>query len=272
MKLAAYILLILLVFAGSHACAQTNTATDSAIVSSPSVDSGLNNVVDSAVAGITEEESGEKIYVDSSFNGSIRSIAADTLSLIKKDKGFYYQHWLDSLLKAREGEVQVVKKTKEVDVSFLNGLLNFFSIALWVLAAALLVFIVYKLFLGNSPLFIKNRKNIDVVMVAEVPTTSSQYDTLIKKAISEQNYRLAIRYLHLQTLVKLADKNLVKTGTEKTNYQYLNELRQANSQLAQIFSGLTHTYEYIWYGEYQITEANYLSLANSFSVFNKSLE
>jgi hypothetical protein len=272
LKLTAHILLILLLFAGSHACAQNNTATDSAIVSSPSVDSGLNNNVDSIVGTLTDEETGEKIYVDSSFNGNLRPITADTLSLIKKDKGFYYQHWLDSLLKARQGEVQVVRKPKEVDISFLNGLFNVFSIALWILAAALLVFIVYKLFLGNSPLFVKNRKNIDVVMVEEAPTTSSQYDVLIKKAINEQNYRLAIRYLHLQTLVKLADKNLVKTGTEKTNYQYLSELRQANTQLAQTFTGLTHTYEYIWYGEYQITEANYVSLANSFLMFNRSLD
>ncbi len=271
MKLQAYILLILLVFAGSHAWAQTDTALESAAAA----DSALKSLpinVDSTTTNITEEDLTEKIYVDTSFNGTLRPIAADSLSLIKKDKGFYYQHWLDSLLKAKDGEVQVVRKPKQVDLSFLDGFFKVFTYILWVLAAALLIFIIYKLFLGNSPIFVKNRKNIDVVVVEEAPTTTSAYDALIKKAINEQNYRLAVRYLHLQTLIKLADKNLVKAGTEKTNYQYLNELRQSNNQLAQTFSGLTNTYEYIWYGEYQISETNYHSLANSFLIFNKSLD
>ena len=80
-----------------------------------------------------------------------------------------------------------------------------------------------------------------------------------------------MRYLHLQALYLLSEKGHIRLGTEKTNYQYAAELRKARPVIARPFADLTYKYEYIWYGEYMVTDAMYTSVRGSFSEFNNEI-
>jgi hypothetical protein len=212
----------------------------------------------------------EEIPVDTAIISQIRMIPDDTLKLIKRDKGFYYQKYLDSFLRAEK--IRPQKKSREIDLSEFNGLFSVFKYLFWIIGIGVLLFVLYKLFLSNQGLFRSNRNNIEATIDStEEEISPDQYESMIKKAAEAGNYRLATRYLFLQSLRKLNDKGYVVIGTEKTNYQYLNEIRDRSSLFGNSFAALTLKYEYIWYGEYEITNTAYFLLERDFREFTKQL-
>ncbi len=233
----------------------------------------LNNI--ESTDSVKQEDNNDladDILVDTAITSNFRQISRDSFALLKRDKGFYYQATLDSLLRADERARRKAQNERVPDASDSEGESKFFfafKMLLVVAAVAVLVFVVYKLFLGRNALFLANRKNIDTTVTIEQEIQGGQYDNLIKKAEAENNYRLAVRYLHLQTLHNLSEKQYITLATEKTNYQYLNELRKRTPEIASLFTALTYKYEYIWYGEYAITNVMYHLLQQEFREFNK---
>jgi len=264
--------LILFLFAGFTAAAQDDATTkfiDSLKTPPPLVHDSAIAQVDSVAVSEENEETSSAIETlpDTAIVSNQRKISTDTLSRIKKDKGFYYQRWLDSLLRADEANMKQERKPRSFDLSGLDTFFAVFKIILWLLAAAVLVFIVYKLFLGKNALFMSNRKNIEAVIAVDEQPSTEQYAQLVKKAEAEKNYRLAVRYRYLQTLSDLAEKEYIRLGTEKTNYQYISELRKRAVKAAGVFSALTIKYEYSWYGEYPVNEELYAALKRDFADF-----
>ncbi len=276
------LLLILFVFAGNIAMAQDDATTrfiDSLRTPPRYTDTAVAAVVDSAVSEASSTDTSgydeaAEWPVDTTITSVLKNIRTDSLAMIKKDKGFYYQSWLDSLLRAEDAKLKLRKEpVAPPDLSFLDTLFTIFKIVLWVLAVAVVVFVVYKLFLGKSALFLKSRKNIEAAIhIEEEVISPDKYEGLIKKAEADKNFRLAVRWLYLQSLYQLAEKGYVRLGTEKTNYQYAAELRTAKPVFARPFADLTYKYEYIWYGEYRVTDAMYYSLRNSFAEFDNQIK
>lgn len=90
------------------------------------------------------------------------------------------------------------------------------------------------------------------------------FDDLISTAIESKQYKLAIRYMYLKSLQLLSGKGLIELRNNKTNYQYLNEIRDI--QIASVFRNTTLSFERIWYGDFLVDE----NAINSFKVdFNK---
>jgi Domain of unknown function (DUF4129) len=245
---------------------------DSAVVETSSTDT-VNAVTDSSYVTTDEEEEDDDIsLVDSAIVSSLKNISPDSIALIKKDKGFYYQPWLDSLLRAEDARGQVTKKRRAApDLSFLDQLFNIFQVLLWIAIAAILIFLVYRLFLGKNALLAGSRKNVEELMPVkeEEEMAAGSYERLIKKAEAENNFRLAVRYHYLGTLAYLAEKGVIRLGADKTNYQYAAEIRKTRPGMAHSFADITRKYEYVWYGEYPVTSPMYDSVRESFNEFKK---
>ncbi|MFD1144050.1 DUF4129 domain-containing protein [Larkinella insperata] len=93
------------------------------------------------------------------------------------------------------------------------------------------------------------------------------FEQQIDAAIQQRNYRLAVRLLYLQTLKHLSNRNLIDWKPDKTNRSYVYELAQ--SPLQPDFETLTTQFEYIWYGDFPITEERFKPLQESFVRFNR---
>ena len=148
---------------------------------------------------------------------------------------------------------------------------TFLKVVLWSIAGLFVLFILYKMFLTEGA-FRKKPKSISTnapTVEEEIITSESDFGILIKQALQINNYRLAIRYQYLQTLHKLADRNLVSLTNDKTNYQYVREITNQNYQ--NDFAALTLNYEYVWYGEFMIEENIYRRMEISFSQFNSKI-
>ena len=214
-------------------------------------------------------------------------IESDSVRDYKRDKDFAYMKYLDSLLRqtkdltvdtfsinnASSGSKQnAPQNSRSVNTA---PRLNIFSqpivkIILWILAFFLIAFIIYKLFLGEN-FFKRNRSyNIsDTQKEEEVISDPSAYDKLISQAVANKNYRLAIRYGYLQTLQMLAGSGLVQFSADKTNYQYVNELRGKPFQ--NDFAAITLNYDYVWYGKFDISEDVYNRLFKEYKSFHQKL-
>jgi hypothetical protein len=95
------------------------------------------------------------------------------------------------------------------------------------------------------------------------------FDTEIEKAVSQHNYRLAVRLLYLKCLKQLSDAKLINWQIEKSNATYLRELTEAGPQ--QTFGKLTRQFEYVWYGDFPIDGQTYGNILNLFQDFKKQL-
>src|SRR4030095_5539124 len=231
---------------------------------------------DTAAATIAEEAAAEgddlpveaeaTTYYPDTLKREFRSVAYDSVQAVNSDKGFYYKRYLDSLLRATQFKVKKPRRTVDLSGSYFFS--SIFGMIFWILAIGLFGYLVYRLFLSNSSLLSRNRKNIasDIAVVEE--ENANDPDSLLRNAIKSGNYRLAVRYLYLQSLKRLSEKKFIEINTNKTNYEYVTEIRK--HKFANEFAALTLQYEYVWYGEYPVDERLFEQIQNGFTQFNKN--
>lgn len=80
-------------------------------------------------------------------------------------------------------------------------------------------------------------------------------ERFLREALAQQNYPLAIRLYFLQIIKSLSQNGAIQWSKEKTNRDYLREMRQ--HPLAQPFRVATHTFEYTWYGNAPLSRTDF---------------
>ena len=74
--------------------------------------------------------------------------------------------------------------------------------------------------------------------------------------------RLTIRYYYLWLLKIMAQKQIIEWDIEKTNSDYLYELKDQAQK--EDFTYLSYLYNYIWYGEFEMDETTFAKAKNDF--------
>ncbi len=136
-----------------------------------------------------------------------------------------------------------------------------------------LVYILIRFFLNvNATAMTQAKRNEALVSLSEEEHIIKNEDIqeLIRKALAIQDYRLAVRYYYLFLLQKMSDKGLITWELQKTNDDYLNELRTAKIKAP--FRTITRLYDYIWYGGFELDEGKYLKAEHAFERLQKTLE
>lgn len=93
--------------------------------------------------------------------------------------------------------------------------------------------------------------------------------SLIDPALQDKNYRLAVRYYYLLTLQKLSGKELIDWQVQKTNHEYIYEIK--NNNLRKQFGQLTDVYDYIWYGNFEVDEPAFAKAQLAFNKINSEI-
>ncbi len=199
----------------------------------------------------------------------------DSVAQWKKNKNLAYLQKLDSLL-AREQAKNDAALNNTLDnaqkgIGFFGRLFSsgIFQIFLWLIAATALFFILYKLFLSKG-LFSKSDK--EMANVQQLPEEEllqlGNYERLIQEATLNGDYRLATRYLFLQSLKLMADKEIIFYAADKTNREYLQQLPD---YLKIGFKNITRHYDYIWYGHQNIEKESFQNIEQVFKQFKQAL-
>lgn len=215
----------------------------------------------------------ETFTADTSLIRNQLFITKDNARSLKNEKQLAYAQKLDSLLKELQKNQAANLATTTNRFSFL---ISFFSATLtkiifWLLAAFLVVFIIVKLFFAEG-VFLRKSATALVKTLEEQEKhdpVSVDYNRLLNTAINKKDYRLATRYLYLQSLQKLIIAGAITYSQDKTNHQYLMEIN--NQPYRQEFSLLTLHYEYAWYGDFLMEETGFTILEKKFISFNKQV-
>jgi hypothetical protein len=91
----------------------------------------------------------------------------------------------------------------------------------------------------------------------------------LDKALTEKNYRLAVRLMFLRQLKILSEKNIIQYKHEKTDLDYLVQIQA--SRYYKDFFRLTRNYEYVWYGKFELQPETFNVIKSDFENFDRSL-
>jgi hypothetical protein len=191
---------------------------------------------------------------------SPQRIPDTVLNRIRKDEAYWYANLAPERKKPKRAQ-----PNNSLDHSYLRSLL-------WLLIiAGLVAVVIWYLASSNIHLFRKPA----AVIVSEDESLSAEdireldYEKEIASAIASGNFRLATRLLYLSTLKQLEASGLISFKPEKTNHDYLLELRETNHY--RNFFRLTRDFEYVWYGQFNLSEEGFARVQKEFSDFKQGL-
>ncbi len=137
-----------------------------------------------------------------------------------------------------------------------------------ILLVGFLLYFIIKYLIGKEGnfLFGKRNKKVDIrdeelhenIHEINFPESILQFE-------KSGDFRSAVRYQFLFILKKLSDKKLISWNPEKTNKDYVAELKAPH--LKNEFYDLSYIFEYVWYGEFSISEESYLTFKNQYQSF-----
>ena len=133
-----------------------------------------------------------------------------------------------------------------------------------IIIVVIVVYLVVKVIINKEGgwIFSKSAKKIIPVENVEENIHTLNFQTIIAQAKNNKNNRLVIRYYYLWLLKSLSDKNTIEWDIEKTNSDYIREIK--DNKLKQDFQFLSYIFEYSWYGEFELNETDFSKAETTF--------
>jgi len=211
------------------------------------------------------------VQYDTQSEVSPVSFSEESIDQFKNDDSFDYTEQNDQ----NGSGSQFGRWLSRVWNSFWNWLLGdygssgFWSFIIQVLPyliiAALIAFIIwlfYKLNPGARLLKGKDAPGIFFTEEEEIVKTKD-IRKLIAQALERQDYRLAVRYYYLLILKKLSEAEVIEYMFDKTNNDYIAEIAAEKINLQ--FQKVTGLYDYIWYGNFEVTATDFSIAQETFN-------
>jgi len=141
----------------------------------------------------------------------------------------------------------------------------------YIIGFLLLVLAIWAFSKMDSGQVLFNKKQNAQVFISDDEELIKHEDiqSLINKAISDGNHRLAIRFYYLLTLQKMSGKELIKWQVQKTNHEYIYEVKDLN--IRKQFRHITDIYDYIWYGNFEVDIQSFKKAQSSFVTLTNTL-
>jgi hypothetical protein len=139
------------------------------------------------------------------------------------------------------------------------------SILPYLIILSIIVFIVWLFYrLNPGAKILKSQDAPDVFFTEEEEIIKTKdIQKLIEQALENQDYRLAVRYSYLLILKRLSNAHVIEYEFDKTNSDYIAEITSEN--INDQFKKVTTLYDYIWYGSFSVTQADYQIAQKTFN-------
>ena len=218
------------------------------------------------------------VNYDKSSSIKIKKFDEEQIASYKKNSDFDYiiydsgtsliselKHWAKRILEKILAYILGAKKAIGV-VAFI------FKMVPYLVLAAIIVLLV-RLFLkiNTKKLSVNQTENTEVIFSEESDIIkNANIQDLIKKAIIQNNYRLAVRYYYLLVLQKLEEKEMIVWEQQKTNEDYIKEIN--HKTITKKFKDLTQLYDFVWYGNFEINELEFTQVVSNFNSLTTELK
>lgn len=122
------------------------------------------------------------------------------------------------------------------------------------LTVALVLFILYKAKVLDY-VFPSNVKSEMQYVVGQENIHEINFEDAIERALSQKDYRLAIRLQYLKVLKILSTRELIHWKPNLTNHHYVQALEKNPNY--HDFVRITRYFEFAWYGEFEVSESGF---------------
>ncbi|OQP64572.1 DUF4129 domain-containing protein [Niastella populi] len=197
-----------------------------------------------------------------------RQVPDSAIRSMQKRKDFGYAN--DPRSWEREPQPEI--KAKPDSKGFWEYFYDFFSVTTirrftYGLLIAFFAFVVYRIVVVNKLYLFSSYRKARLARGEEEETDIADinFDEKIKQTIAAKEHRLAVRYMYLKALHQLNDKQWIRYHVDGTNHEYVTQM--SGRKLANEFSFLTRVYDYVWYGEFAITDEQFDLVQKNFSHF-----
>lgn len=160
-------------------------------------------------------------------------------------------------------------------LSNMNVSSKYVEYTLKIIAALIVIYVIYliaKIILNKEGQWVFGKSTTRKIYTDEEIEKNLihvDFEKLIQETLSKSDNRLVIRYYYLWILKRLAEKNIIDWHAEKTNSDYLYEIKSTDLKIE--FQYLSYLYNYIWYGEFEMNEEIFSNAKKSFEKTLKSL-
>lgn len=152
-----------------------------------------------------------------------------------------------------------------------------FEFLKWFFIVGAVVLVAYLIlrFVGEGNIFGTKKRRISDPSVKidlehiEENLDTAELDPLIRQAITDKNFTLAVRLYYLAILKELHIKGDIAWKKDKTNRTYLREMRE--NPFFEPFRNATSIFERVWYGSQSVDERNFTMMQPDFQNLLKSL-
>ena len=156
-------------------------------------------------------------------------------------------------------EVSIDNPKENFISSLLDFVIQFFASpkGKFLVASIILLVMVYAVvkIILNERTRLKNKKPLkkeeeqETEIILPEDLLQNNWEGLLHDA--NGNARLTIRYSYMYLLQLLQKNQIINYRTSKTNYDYYFEIK--HPELKQNFKRLSRQYEWVWYGNYELT-------------------
>lgn len=142
-----------------------------------------------------------------------------------------------------------------------------FKYVFYILVAGVILFVVVKILqnINSSPAIDVNKGRVYTLSEVEEKILEIDLDKIFNDALIAKDYRLALRINFLIIIKMLSISGKISWTKEKTNWEYYNEIKDSVTALK--FKEIVVPFETIWYGEHELTEAQFNRLQPSYESF-----
>lgn len=196
----------------------------------------------------------DPVYQDLAPSADVRTVPDTTIKKLRSDEDYWYADYVPTRKK---------EKNRTQSTGILGG---WFSSLLWILlVGGFVAVVIWYLASSNIRLFRKPAKPVEEAGDEFHPEDifTLDYSEEIERAAKSGNYRQAVRLMYLRALRDLSDSGNIQYTHEKTNSDYLKELK--DSDYYNDFARLTLDFEYTWYGKFELS-------AEAFSIVRRDFD
>lgn len=154
-----------------------------------------------------------------------------------------------------------------------NGFLGFIiGVLPYLIIAGVIIFMIWLFYrLNPGAKLLKSPEDPQLFFTEEEEIIKSKnIQSLIDKAIQGGNYRLAVRYYYLMMLQSLSEKEIITYQFDKTNTDYFKEISE--ERIHKNFKKVTNVYDYIWYGNFNVTQENFSKAQERFTELSAQIK
>lgn len=211
----------------------------------------------------------EPVLVYDSSSPALRSVEEDATQKYLSDSDFDYAR-KDS---PPTSFIEMILKRIADLLGKLFGKTFDTSLVQYLIAGLALALVIYLLIRSEFSAFFQRKQSASTTIdFDEIEENIGQmnFDALIAQALAAGNLRRAVRLRYLYLLRTMSERNLIEWRIDKTNSDYLYELRQP--ELRPGFTNLTRVFDYVWYGGFQIERGHYDRISRDFDDFTRTVQ